>query len=54
MKQYLWFDVPVEDFSIVYMLQCQANLHKPIQNLGKRKDSKLTLHSINFHYQHQV
>lgn len=35
--RYLWFYVPVEDFSIMYMLQCQANLYKPIQNLGKRK-----------------
>lgn len=42
MKQYLRFDVPVEDFSIMYMLQCQANLHKPIQDLGKGEDGKHT------------
>lgn len=34
-KQYLWFDVPVEDFSIMHVLQCQANLHEPIQDLGR-------------------
>lgn len=41
-KQYLRFDVPVEDFSIMYMLQCQANLHKPIQDLGNGEDGKHT------------
>jgi len=23
----------------MYVLQCQANLHKPVQDLGKREDS---------------
>lgn len=40
MKQYLRFDVSVEDFSIMYMLQRQTNLHKPIQDLDEGEDGK--------------
>lgn len=45
LEKYLGFDVPVEDFSIVHMFECQTNLYKPIQDLHM-KTQQMCLVSI--------
>jgi hypothetical protein len=32
-KNVLGLQVSVQDFSVVYMLNCERHLHKPVQNL---------------------
>lgn len=49
-EKYLWFDVPVKDFSIMHMFECQTNLYKPIQDLQNTADGKETLLWLQYTY----
>ena len=53
---YLSFDVSVQNFSVVNMLESQADLDKPVENLWTRRhDVNHTLtHSLSLTHTHKL